>query len=105
MKTISINVLSLNFSVYLCCQKLNIYKMAEEEKEKLTKEEVVAWYKEQIEIATLRADLSEQQARAVQYESARLQHMVMIAQITEAKENILDDEEELDGPTKEQVNS
>lgn len=79
--------------------------MAEEEKEKLTKEEVVAWYKEQIEIATLRADLSEQQARAVQYESARLQHMVMIAQITEAKENILDDEEELDGPTKEQVNS
>ena len=79
--------------------------MAEEEKEKLTKEEVVAWYKEQIEIATLRADLSEQQARAVQFESARLQHMVMIAQITEAKENILDDEEELDGPTKEQVNS
>ena len=79
--------------------------MAEEEKEKLTKEEVVAWYKKQIEIATLRADLSEQQARAVQYESARLQHMVMIAQITEAKENILDDEEELDGPTKEQVNS
>jgi hypothetical protein len=79
--------------------------MAEEEKEKLTKQEVVAWYKEQIEIATLRADLSEQQARAVQYESARLQHMVMIAQITEAKENILDDEEELDGPTKEQVNS
>lgn len=79
--------------------------MAEEEKEKLTKEEVVVWYKEQIEIATLRADLSEQQARAVQFESARLQHMVMIAQITEAKENILDDEEELDGPTKEQVNS
>lgn len=79
--------------------------MAEEEKEKLTREEVVAWYKEQIEVATLRADLSEQQARAVQFESARLQHMVMIAQITEAKENILDDEEELDGPTKEQVNS
>ena len=26
-------MLSLNFSVYLCCQKLNIYKMAEEEKE------------------------------------------------------------------------
>lgn len=79
--------------------------MVEEEKEKLTREEVVAWYKEQIEVATLRADLSEQQARAVQFESARLQHMVMIAQITEAKENILDDEEELDGPTKEQVNS
>ena len=79
--------------------------MAEEEKEKLTRDEVVAWYKEQIEVATLRADLSEQQARAVQFESARLQHMVMIANITEAKENILDDEEELDGPTKEQVNS
>jgi hypothetical protein len=78
--------------------------MAEEEKEKLTRDEVVAWYKEQIEVATLRADLSEQQARAVQFESARLQHMVMIANITEAKENILDDEEELDGPTEEQIN-
>lgn len=76
--------------------------MAEEEKEKLTREEVVAWYKEQIEIATLRADLSEQQARAVQFESARLQHMVMIANITTAEENIQKQEEEgLD----EQVNS
>ena len=78
--------------------------MAEEEKEKLTREEVVAWYKEQIEVATLRADLSEQQARAVQFESARLQHMVMIANITEAKESILGDEDELDGPTEEQIN-
>jgi hypothetical protein len=80
--------------------------MAEEEKEKLTREEVVAWYKEQIEIATLRADLSEQQARAVQFESARLQHMVMIANITTAEENIQKQEGlSEEGPTEEQLNS
>jgi hypothetical protein len=75
--------------------------MAEQEKEKLTREEVVAWYKEQIEIATLRADLSEQQARATQFESARLQHMVMIANVTHAQENIIK-EEELEDSTKEE---
>lgn len=79
--------------------------MAEEEKEKLTREEVVAWYKEQIEIATLRADLSEQQARAVQFESARLQHMVMIANITTAEENIQKQEGLEEEGLDEQVNS
>lgn len=56
--------------------------MAEEEKKAPSKEEVVAWYKEQIELATLRADLAEQQARAVKHESERLQHAAMIANIT-----------------------
>jgi len=80
--------------------------MAEQEKEKLTREEVVAWYTEQIEVAKLRADLSEQQARAVQFESARLQHMVMIANITTAEKNILSEDDELeDGPTEEKINS
>jgi len=56
--------------------------MVEEEKKAPSKEEVVAWYKEQIELATLRADLAEQQARAVKHESERLQHAAMIANIT-----------------------
>ena len=56
--------------------------MTEEEKKVPSKEEVVAWYKEQIQLATLRADLAEQQARAVKHESERLQHAAMIANIT-----------------------
>jgi uncharacterized glyoxalase superfamily protein PhnB len=69
----------------------------EEEKEKqVTREEAVAWYKDQIELATLRADLAEQQARAVRYESERLQHVVMIANIKTAGNEIMRNEEEDD---------
>jgi chorismate mutase len=68
--------------------------MAEETKEEVSREEVVAWYKDQIELATLRADLAEQQERAVRYESQRLQHVIMIANIKTASNNIMDDEEE-----------
>jgi len=69
----------------------------EEEKEKeITREEAVAWYKDQIELATLRADLAEQQARAVRYESERLQHVVMIANIKTAGNEIMRNEEEDD---------
>ncbi len=62
--------------------------MADEEKKLPSKEEVLAWYKEQIELATLRADLAEQQARAVKYESERLQHAAMIANITASVEEM-----------------
>jgi uncharacterized glyoxalase superfamily protein PhnB len=69
----------------------------EEEKEKqVTREEAVAWYKDQIELATLRADLAEQQARAVRYESERLQHVVMIANIKTAGNEIMRNEEDDD---------
>lgn len=67
--------------------------MEEEQKQQLTKEEVIAWYKDQIELATLRADLAEQQSRAVRFESERLQHAIMIANIKAAKDEI-DSEEE-----------
>jgi hypothetical protein len=66
----------------------------EEEEKKMTKEEIVAWYKDAIEMAKLRADLAEQQSRAVQYESARLQHAMMIAQITTGKNEELKEEED-----------
>jgi hypothetical protein len=73
--------------------------MAEETEKKLTKDEVLAWYKEQIELAKLRAELSELQTRAVKAESERLQHVVMIANIKSSTEEILknvdENEEEL----------
>ena len=64
-----------------------------EEKEP-SREEVVTWYKDQIELSTLRADLAEQQARAVSFESERLQHVVMIANIKTAGNEIISSEEE-----------
>lgn len=64
-----------------------------EEKEP-SREEVVTWYNEQIELSTLRADLAEQQARAVRFESERLQHVVMIANIKTAGNEIISSEEE-----------
>ena len=68
--------------------------MTEEEKTPLSRDEVVAWYKEQIEVATLRADLAEQQARAVKHESERLQHAAMIANITASVEQLQKEAEE-----------
>lgn len=65
-----------------------------EEKEEVSREDVLAWYKDQIELATVRADLAEQQARAVRYESERLQHVVMIANIKTAGTNIIDGEDD-----------
>lgn len=71
-----------------------------EEKKELTREEVMNWYKDQIEVATLRADLAEQQARAVRHESERLQHAVMIANIKSASNEILNSEPEEDENNK-----
>lgn len=68
--------------------------MAEEEKKEVSREEVIAWYKEQIELATLRADLAEQQERALRFESQRLQHVIMIANIKAAGEQIAQEENE-----------
>lgn len=45
-----------------------------------TKEEVIAWYKEHIELAELRHKLAELQSKAVQEEAKRLQAMAIIAQ-------------------------
>lgn len=70
--------------------------MEEENEKQVTREEAVAWYKDQLELATLRADLAEQQARAVRYESERLQHVVMIANIKTAGNEIMRNEEEDD---------
>ena len=73
-----------------------------EEKKELTKEEVIVWYREQIEIATLRADLAEQQSRAVRHESERLQHAVMIANIKTASGKIMGEEEQDENEQEQQ---
>jgi hypothetical protein len=72
--------------------------MAEEEKKEVSREEVVAWYKDQIELATLRADLAEQQERAVRCESQRLQHVIMIANIKTAGDKLMGEDEEEENP-------
>lgn len=47
-----------------------------------TRDEVIAWYKSQIELAQLRATLAEYQSKAVQEEARRLQALTVIAQLT-----------------------
>lgn len=68
--------------------------MSEETGKEPSREEVVVWYKEQIELSSLRADLAEQQARALRFESERLQHAVMIANIKTAGNEIINSEED-----------
>jgi hypothetical protein len=67
--------------------------MATEETKEPTREEVIAWYNSQIELASLRAQLAELQAKAVTEEAKRIQATIMIANMT-APEN----EEQTDGP-------
>lgn len=52
-----------------------------------TRDDVIAWYKEQIELAQLRATLAELQSKAVQEEAKRLQATMIIAQITRQPDN------------------
>jgi hypothetical protein len=66
--------------------------MAEETKEP-TREEVISWYKSQIELAALRAELAELQSKAVQEEAKRIQATIMIANMTSP-----DNAEATDGP-------
>ena len=49
--------------------------------EQPSKEQIIAWYKEQIEIATLRRDLSALQAEIAKNEAQRVQATVLMAQM------------------------
>jgi hypothetical protein len=61
----------------------------------LNQEEVISWYKTQIELATLRADLAEQQSRAAKADAERMQATIFMAQVQVNKpEEDLDEEEE-----------
>jgi hypothetical protein len=54
-----------------------------EQKEKPSKEQIVAWYKEEIELAELRAILSKHQRDAAVYEAERINAIGAIAQMTQ----------------------
>jgi len=60
----------------------------------VSREEVVAWYKEQIELATLRADLAEQQNRAAKNDAERLQATMFMAQVQQQQNAPVDQEQE-----------
>lgn len=60
----------------------------------VSREEVVAWYKDQIELATLRADLAEQQARAAKSDAERLQATMFLAQVQQKQNEAPADQEE-----------
>jgi ABC-type protease/lipase transport system fused ATPase/permease subunit len=58
--------------------------MSEEKQEKPTRDQMVRWYKDEIELATLRSELAKQQRDATVYEAERIQAIGMIAQMTQA---------------------
>jgi hypothetical protein len=49
--------------------------------EQPTKDQIIAWYKEQIEVATLRRDLSALQAEIAKNEAQRTQATILMAQM------------------------
>ena len=61
------------------------------EEQKPTREQMIQWYKEEIELATLRADLAKLQRDAAVSEAERIQAISVIAQITKAP---MEEEEE-----------
>lgn len=71
------------------CKECKFIIMAEEEKEELTKEEVLAWYADQIELATVRRDLAVLQQEATEAEAKRLQAAMIIGQIKLAEEEMV----------------
>jgi hypothetical protein len=64
----------------------------------LNQEEVISWYKTQIELATLRADLAEQQSRAAKADAERMQATIFMAQVQASKPGEDFDEEEEEAP-------
>ena len=52
-----------------------------QEPAKPTRDEIIAWFKDQIEVAELRARLSELQSKAAQEDAKRIQATILIAQM------------------------
>jgi len=57
--------------------------MSEEKKEKPTRDQMIKWYKDEIELAALRSELAKHQRDATVYEAERIQAIGMIAQMTQ----------------------
>lgn len=71
--------------------------MAEENKDKPTREQMIKWYKDEIELAALRSELAKHQRDATVHEAERIQAIAMIAQFTQAPE---EEEQEKPNPKK-----
>lgn len=73
--------------------------MENQETKEPTREEVIAWYKSQIELAALRTELAELQSRAVKAEAERVQASMFLAQLdAAAKEASAQQEKPSDAP-------
>jgi hypothetical protein len=53
------------------------------EEKKPSREQMIQWYKDEIELATLRADLAKLQRDATVYEAERINAIAAIAQMTQ----------------------
>jgi hypothetical protein len=60
--------------------------MSEEQKAQPTREQMIQWYKDEIELASLRAELSKLQRDAAVCEAERINAIGAIAQMTQAPE-------------------
>lgn len=73
--------------------------MSQEKEKEVSREDVIAWYKDQIELATLRADLAEQQNRAAKADAERIQATMFMAQVqVQGKEGEEEEQEEEKAP-------
>lgn len=63
-----------------------------------TREEVINWYKEQIEVAELRAKLAELQSKAAQEDARRIQATILIAQMQAPPSEQPEEDEQEEAP-------
>lgn len=68
-----------------------------------TKEQIIEWYKQEIEMASLRAELSRHQRDAVVYEAERIQAIGAIAQMTQEPPKEQEQSEHIDTEPKKRV--
>jgi hypothetical protein len=66
--------------------------MTDQTKEKPSRDQMIKWYKDEIELATLRSDLAKLQRDATVYEAERIQAIGMIAQMTQLPDEESDEE-------------
>ena len=69
--------------------------MSEEQKAQPTREQMIQWYKDEIELAKLRAELAGLQRDATVYEAERIQAIGAIAQMTQAPEDSKEEKRKL----------
>jgi hypothetical protein len=74
--------------------------MSEQTEKEPTRDEVIAWYKQQIELAGYRTELAELQARAMKAEAERAQATMILAQLTAGPSDPAEKESPTSVPSK-----